>query len=329
MHFENSVQVVAFIASFAIALITGPLIIPMLRKLKFGQTVRDDGPQSHLIKTGTPIMGGVIFMIPLIILTIFFSLRYPQILPLTLVTIGFGAIGFMDDYIKVVKKRKDGLYANQKMLGLIIIATLFAFYLVQFTGIGTSITIPFMNQTTLLDLKWLFIPFTVFVLIAVTNAVNLTDGVDGLAGGVTLIVMVFFTLVAMTRGEWDYVMIFSALIAGGCLGFLAFNTHPAKVFMGDTGSLALGGAVAASAIVMKMPLIILIVGAIYVIEAISVILQVGSFKLRGKRIFKMAPIHHHFELCGWKETKIVTVFYGVTVLLCILGFIALRFKFTL
>ena len=329
MHFENSVQVVAFIASFAIALITGPLIIPMLRKLKFGQTVRDDGPQSHLIKTGTPIMGGVIFMIPLIILTIFFSLRYPQILPLTLVTIGFGAIGFMDDYIKVVKKRKDGLYANQKMLGLIIIATLFAFYLVQFTGIGTSITIPFMNQTTLLDLKWLFIPFTVFVLIAVTNAVNLTDGVDGLAGGVTLNVMVFFTLVAMTRGEWDYVMIFSALIAGGCLGFLAFNTHPAKVFMGDTGSLALGGAVAASAIVMKMPLIILIVGAIYVIEAISVILQVGSFKLRGKRIFKMAPIHHHFELCGWKETKIVTVFYGVTVLLCILGFIALRFKFTL
>ena len=329
MHFENSVQVVAFIASFAIALITGPWIIPMLRKLKFGQTVRDDGPKSHLIKTGTPIMGGVIFMIPLIILTIFFSFRYPQILPLTLVTIGFGAIGFMDDYIKVVKKRKDGLYANQKMLGLIIIATLFAFYLVQFTGIGTSITIPFMNQTTLLDLKWLFIPFTVFVLIAVTNAVNLTDGVDGLAGGVTLIVMVFFTLVAMTRGEWDYVMIFSALIAGGCLGFLAFNTHPAKVFMGDTGSLALGGAVAASAIVMKMPLIILIVGAIYVIEAISVILQVGSFKLRGKRIFKMAPIHHHFELCGWKETKIVTVFYGVTVLLCILGFIALRFKFTL
>lgn len=329
MQFGNSVQVVAFIASFAIALITGPLVIPILRKLKFGQTVRDDGPQSHLIKNGTPIMGGVIFMIPVIILTVLFSFKYPRIIPLTLVTLGFGSIGFLDDYIKVVKKRKDGLYANQKMLGLIIIATLFAFYLAQFTDLGSGITIPFMNQTFLLDLKWLFIPFTVFVLIAVTNAVNLTDGVDGLASGVTLIVMVFFTLVAMTKGEWDYVMVFSALVAGGCLGFLAFNTHPAKVFMGDTGSLALGGAVAAAAIVMRMPLMILIVGLIYVIEAVSVILQVGSFKLRGKRIFKMAPIHHHFELCGWKETKIVAVFYTVTILLCILGFFALRFKFTL
>jgi phospho-N-acetylmuramoyl-pentapeptide-transferase len=229
----------------------------------------------------------------------------------------------------VVKKRKDGLYANQKMLGLIVIATLFAFYLAQFTDLGTSITIPFMNQAYALDLKWLFIPFTVFVLISITNAVNLTDGVDGLAGGVTLIVMVFFTLVAMTKGEWDYVMVFSALVAGGCLGFLAFNTHPAKVFMGDTGSIALGGAVACAAIEMRMPLILLIVGLIYVIEAASVVLQVGSFKLRGKRIFKMAPIHHHFELCGWKETKIVAVFYTVTILLCILGFVALRFRFTL
>lgn len=329
MPIQSSIQVIAFISSFALALIVGPLIIPFLRKLKFGQTVRDDGPQSHLIKSGTPIMGGAIFLIPIVVMTIIFSAKYPRILPLTFVTLGFGTIGFLDDYIKVVKKRKDGLYANQKMLGLIAVATIFAFYLAQFTNLGTSIIIPFMSSSTVLDLKWLFIPFTVVVLIATTNSVNLTDGVDGLCGGITLIVMVFFTLVAMTRGEWDYVMIFSALVAGGCLGFLAFNTYPAKVFMGDTGSLALGGAVAAVAIVMKMPLIILIVGLIYVIEAVSVILQVGSFKLRGKRIFKMAPIHHHFELSGWKETKIVAVFYGVTVLLCILGFIALRFKFTL
>jgi len=326
---QNSIQVVAFIASFILALITGPLVIPFLRRLKFGQTVRDDGPQSHLIKNGTPIMGGVIFLLPLVIMTVIFSGKYPEIIPLTLVTLGFGAIGFMDDYIKVVKKRKDGLYANQKMLGLIAVATAFSFYLAQFTDLGTSISVPFLNPSFQLDLKWLFIPFTVFVLIATTNSVNLTDGVDGLCSGITMIVMVFFTLVAMTRGEWDYAMVFSALVAGGCLGFLAFNTHPAKVFMGDTGSLALGGAVAAAAIVMKMPLIILIVGLIYVIESLSVMLQVGSFKLRGKRIFKMAPIHHHFELSGWKETKIVTVFYGVTIVLCIIGFIALRFKFTL
>jgi len=329
MPIQSSIQVIAFISSFIFALIIGPLIIPFLRKLKFGQTVRDDGPQSHLVKNGTPVMGGIIFLIPVVIMSAVFSVWYPKILPLTLVTLGCGVIGFMDDYIKVVKKRKDGLYANQKMLGLVIVATIFAFYLAQFTNLGTSIIIPFMSSSFILDLKWLFIPFTVIVLIATTNSVNLTDGVDGLCSGITLIVMVFFTLVAMTRGDWDYVMVFSALVAGGCLGFLAFNTHPAKVFMGDTGSLALGGAVAAVAIVMKMPLIILIVGAIYVIEAISVILQVGSFKLRGKRIFKMAPIHHHFELSGWKETKIVAVFYGVTVLLCIIGFIALRFKFTL
>lgn len=329
MFSNNTMQVIAFVASFIIALISGPFIIPVLRRLKFGQTVRDDGPQSHLIKTGTPNIGGIIFLLPILLLSVVYSIKYPEILPLAFVTIAFGVIGFIDDLIKVVKKRKDGLYPSQKMIGLLAVSTIFALYVAQVTDIGTEIGIPFLSSNYTIDLKWLFVPFVVFVLVATTNAVNITDGIDGLAAGVTLIVMVFFTLVAMTRGEWDYVKVFSAIVAGGCLGFLAFNTHPAKVFMGDTGSLALGGAVASIAIVMKMPLIIAIVGGIYVLEAASVILQVGSFKMRGKRIFKMAPIHHHFELSGWKETKVVAIFYIVTILLCVIGFFALRFKFTL
>ncbi len=323
----NSIQVVVFVATFIMTLIAGPFLIPVLRRLKFGQTVRDDGPSSHLKKTGTPTMGGLIFILPVFLVSIYFFRNYPQILALAFVTIGFGAIGFIDDFIKVVKKRKDGLYANQKMVGLLLIAAAFSFYIVQFTDIGTEIMIPFLGSDVTFNLAWLFVPFTVFVLIATTNAVNLTDGLDGLAAGVTLIVMVFFTLVAMTRGEWDYIKLFSSAVAGGCLGFLAFNSYPAKVFMGDTGSLALGGAVGAIAIMMRMPLIIVIVGAVYVIETLSVMIQVGSFKLRGKRVFKMAPIHHHFEMIGWKETKVVTVFYTATVIFCIIGLLALRFRF--
>ena len=323
----GSIQVVAFLISFASALIAGPILIPVLRRLKFGQTVRDDGPSSHLKKTGTPTMGGLIFLIPVLILSGYFSGEYPQILPLAFVTLGFGAIGFIDDFIKVVKKRKDGLYAHQKMLCLLVIASAFAFYIAQFTDIGTDVILPFMGMDITFDLSWFFVPFTILVLISVTNAVNITDGLDGLATGVTLIVMVFLTLVAMTRSEWDYVKVFSAIVGGGCLGFLAFNVHPAKLFMGDCGSLALGGAVGAAAIMMKMPLIIIIVGFIYVIETLSVIIQVTSFKLRGKRVFKMAPLHHHFELIGWKETTVVYVFWAVTILSCFIGFLALRFRF--
>ncbi len=269
-------------------------------------------------------MGGVIFLIPILALSVYFSMKYPKILALAFVTIGFGIIGFIDDYIKAVKKRKDGLYANQKMIGLLIIAVSFSFYISEFTDIGTKIMIPLLGSEAIFDLTWLFVPFTVVVLLATTNTVNLTDGLDGLAAGVTLILMVFFTLVAMTRSEWNYIKVFSAMVAGGCLGFLAFNSYPARVFMGDTGSLALGGAVGAIAVMMRMPLILLIVGGVFVVEALSVILQVGSFKLRGKRIFKMAPIHHHFELIGWKETKVVAVFYIAEIILCILGLIALR-----
>ena len=325
--FNLSIQVVVFITAFIIALISGPIYIPMLRRLNFGQTVRDDGPSSHLKKTGTPIMGAVIFLTPMAILSIYFSFKYKEIIPLILVTLGFALIGFIDDFLKAVKKRKDGLYAGQKMFGLLIISALFAIYVQHFTDIGTDIVIPFMGVDTTIDLKWLFVPFTILVFLSATNAVNLTDGLDGLAAGVTLIVMVFFTIVAMTREEWDYIKIFSSMTAGGCLGFLAFNTHPAKVFMGDTGSLALGGALGGIAVMMKMPLILIIAGAVYVIEALSVIIQVAYFKSTGKRIFKMAPVHHHFELSGWKETKVVFVFWTATVICCIIALLSLRFRF--
>ncbi len=325
--FGVSPQVIAFISTFLITLLAGPILIPILTKLKFGQTVRDDGPASHFKKTGTPTMGGIIFLVAILLVTLFYAVSRPQILPLLFVTAGFGAVGFVDDYIKAVKKRKDGLFWNQKMFGLLIVAVAFTFYIAQFSDIGTDIIIPFLGMDVTLDLLWLFIPFTILILLATTNSVNMTDGLDGLAAGITLIVTVFFTIVAMTRNEWEYVKVFSSIVSGGCLGFLAFNVHPAKVFMGDTGSLALGGAVGAIAVVLKMPLILIIVGAVYVIETLSVIIQVTSFKLRGKRVFRMAPIHHHFELIGWKETKVVRVFWTATVLMCVIGLAALRFRF--
>lgn len=324
--FDISIQVLALVSSFIIAVIIGPFVIPMLRRLKFGQTVRDDGPSSHLKKTGTPTMGGVIFLVPILIASVYYASKDFRILPLAFVTLGFGTIGFIDDFIKVVKKRKDGLYPHQKMLGLLFVATVFAFYIDRYTNVGTDIIVPFLGTHATFDLVWLFIPFTIIVLIATTNAVNITDGLDGLAAGVTLVVMVFFTVVAMTQKEWDYIKVFSAIVAGSCFGFLIYNMHPARVFMGDTGSLALGGAVAAIAVMMKMPLFILIVGIIYVIETLSVILQVGSFKLRGTRIFRMAPIHHHFELEGWKETRVVWTFVSITAVFCVIGIIALRIR---
>ena len=325
--FTISTQTIAFAVTFLLTLISGPIFIPILTKLKVGQTVRDDGPATHLKKTGTPTMGGIIFLLPLLLVSLYYAVEYPEILVLTFTTLGFGLIGFIDDFIKVVKRRKDGLYWNQKMLGLIIVSAVSTFYIVYVMKLGTDIIIPFLGFDYTISLPvWFFIPLCIFVLISSTNAVNMTDGIDGLAAGVTLIVMVFFAIVAMTRSEWDYVKMFSSAIAGGCLGFLAFNMHPARLFMGDNGSLALGGAVGIISIVMKMPWILLVVGFIYVIETLSVMIQVASFKTRGKRVFKMAPLHHHFELSGWKETKVVTVFWIVTVVACFIGFITLRFR---
>lgn len=312
----TSEHILAFAAAFILALIAGPIFIPFLRKLKFGQTVRDDGPQSHLKKMGTPTIGGLIFIIPISLVTLYYSQKYPAVLPVLLATLGFGAVGFIDDFIKVVKKRKDGLFAGQKTFLQLIVCVLFAFYVIRFTEAGSSIVLPFTNY---IIQPWLYFLFIVVFMYFFSNSVNITDGLDGLCAGVTMVVAIFFTIVSLTNAEWGYIKIFSAALAGGCLGFLAFNIYPAKVFMGDTGSLALGGALTAIVIMMRMPLILVVVGGIYLIEALSVILQVCSFKLTGKRIFKMAPIHHHFELKGWKETKIVAVFIIITVLLAIVS----------
>lgn len=328
INFFTSPQILAFAGTFLLSLIAGPFIIPLLKRLKFGQTVRDDGPATHLKKMGIPTIGGLIFIIPIILTTLFFAPQYPGIIPMLVVMTGFAVIGFIDDYIKVVKKSKDGLSARQKSFGQILVSAAFALYVAYNPALGTGMILPFMGVDAIVDLPvWLFIPFIILVMYLITNSVNMTDGVDGLAAGVTLIVAVFFTIVAMVKGEWDFVKLFCSIAAGGCLGFLAFNIYPAKVIMGDTGSLALGGVVGAAAVLMKMPWILLVVGAIYAVESLSVFIQVTSFKLRGKRVFKMAPIHHHFELSGWKETKVVRVFWLITIVLCFIGFATLRFRF--
>lgn len=317
----------AFTGTFILSLIAGFVIIPVLRRLKFGQIVRDDGPATHLKKMGTPTIGGVIFLIPMTVTTLFFARLYPGAFPMLLISLAFAVIGFIDDMIKIVKKNKDGLSPRQKSFGQFLIAAAFAFYTAYDPSLGTGIILPFTGGEAVVELPlWLFIPLIIVVMYLITNSVNMTDGVDGLAAGVTLIVSVFFTIVAMLEPEWNYVKLVCSITAGGCLGFLVFNIYPAKVIMGDTGSLALGGIVGAAAVVMKMPWILLVVGAIYAVESLSVFIQVISFKLRGKRVFKMAPIHHHFELSGWKETKVVTVFWLITIVLCFIGFATLNLK---
>jgi len=323
----TSTEVAVFAGTFILTLIAGPVVIPMLRRLKFGQTIRDDGPATHLKKMGIPTVGGLIFIIPMIITSLILVPGYPGILPVLLVTLGYAAIGFIDDMIKVVKKNKDGLNPKQKSFGLLLVSSAFAFYTAYHPELGTGMILPFLGIDAVVELPvWLFIPLVIIVMYLITNSVNMTDGVDGLAAGVTLIVAVFFTIVAMMKPEWDNVKMICAITAGGCLGFLVFNIHPAKVIMGDTGSLALGGVVGAAAVLMKMPWMLLVAGAIYAVESLSVFIQVVSFKLRGKRVFKMAPIHHHFELSGWKETKVVRVFWLITIVLCLIGFATLRFS---
>lgn len=321
------IEVAVFIGAFAFALILGALIIPVLKKLKFGQTVREDGPATHLVKSGTPTMGGVIFLLPIVIISVIIYFLLPEfkdILPLAFVTVGFGFIGFLDDYIKIIKKSKDGLTPLQKMLGLILVSAIFSYYIYRFTELGTSIDVKLFKLQWLPNLHFMYVPFIIIVLIAMTNAVNLTDGLDGLAGGVSFIVLIFFAIYNKTSTAYNLVTLYSMIAAGAVLGFLAYNLYPAKVIMGDTGSLALGGTVAVCAIYMKMPHLLLIVGLIYVLEALSVIIQVAYYKRTKKRIFKMAPLHHHFEQCGWKETKVVRLFYAITLIMCALAFIALK-----
>ena len=308
------------VISFIFSLILGPIFIPILHKLKFGQNIRKEGPKSHQKKAGTPTMGGIIFFISVAatILIMGSSFTDPKMIILYSF-LAFGFIGFLDDMLKIIHKDNLGLKAGQKMILLLIFSVALAVY--GYKNIGTDILIP-LGSGFKLNLGVLYIPFIIIYYAAVTNAVNLTDGIDGLATSVTIIVLTFFTIVAFKTGQKD-VAIFSIALCGALLGFLKYNAFPAKIFMGDTGSLALGGAVGTIALMLKMELWVVIVGLMYVVETLSVIIQVTSFKMTGKRVFKMAPIHHHFEQCGWSEVKIVTVFSLVTAVLCIIGFIAI------
>ncbi|MTI66575.1 MAG: phospho-N-acetylmuramoyl-pentapeptide-transferase [Firmicutes bacterium] len=311
------------VISFGITIILGPIIIPLLKRLKVGQNIRQEGPKTHLKKSGTPTMGGIMILAAVLITTLTSGVLNKDLFVLLGATFAFGIIGFVDDFIKVVLKRSLGLRAYQKLVAQISVAVILALYQSNISAFGTKIIIPFMDNV-LLDLGPLYVPFIAFVVVATVNSVNLTDGVDGLASGVTLIVLSFFSLISLKLGATT-IAIFSAALAGSCFGFLKHNAHPAKVFMGDTGSLALGGAVATIAILLNISLIIPIVGGIYFAEALSVILQVTSFKLTGKRILKMSPLHHHYELKGWKETRVVTTFWLTTVVLCFVGIYALRY----
>lgn len=300
---------IAFLISIGTSFIIGPLLIPALRRLKFGQSVRKDGPQSHLQKQGTPTMGGVMFFFSLTLGVIF--LTYDSLIAyyLLLFTLGFGLIGFMDDYIKIVKHRSLGLNPKQKIIGQLALSCFLVFFAIHYLGISTTVVIPIIGYEW--HMGWLYVPFFILLTVGTTNAVNLTDGLDGLAAGVTMLVAVGFALLGIMLNAYT-VTVFSAALAGSCLGFLFFNSYPAKVFMGDTGSLALGGAVAALAVVTKTELFLPIIGIIYVAEAVSDIIQVAVYRRKKVRVFKMAPLHHHFELSGWREQKVVFVFWTVT-----------------
>lgn len=313
----SRISIAAVMFAFCISALAGPLIIPFLRRLKCGQTVRDDGPAAHLKKSGTPTMGGILILFSAVMSAAVFLEEYPRIAPILFLTIGFGFVGLMDDYIKVVCKRSMGLTPWQKLFGQLAVTGIFAWYLIRYTDVSLAMKVPFVPDRYL-DFGVWNIPILFFIVLGTVNGTNFTDGLDGLAGSVTLMVAVFFSVVAIgTAGGIEPV---TCAVAGALLGFLLFNVHPAEVFMGDTGSLALGGFVAGCAYMLQMPLFIAIVGAVYLAEVASVILQVGYYKLSGgKRIFRMAPLHHHFELCGWSETKVTAVFTIITALMCLIA----------
>ena len=326
-------QIKILMLSFIIALIISIIVLPILKRKKIGQSEREDGPTSHLKKQGTPTMGGVIIIISLIVIG--FSLYFgysnkiaevekvvaQKFLILLIATIGFGIVGFIDDFKKIVLRNTKGLSPKYKMLGLLVVATTFIIYLIKVMNMGTDIFIPFVKLTITLPI-WIYIPFTIIVMLATTNAINLTDGIDGLSTSVTTIILTCLTVIGVILDVKE-IIIFGASLIGICLAFLLFNLHPAKVFMGDTGSLLLGGAVAVMAIYLKMPIILLLIAIVPVMETLSDIIQVIHYKRTGKRVFKMAPLHHHFELSGWHENTIVSVFSIVTLVACIIGLMAI------
>lgn len=325
MSFQVKILLLSFVASTVISMI----VIPILRRLKVGQSEREEGPQSHLSKKGTPTMGRIILIISTLIISAFLYIDYsasePEIatrlLPMIFVTIGFGLVGFVDDFKKVILHNTDGLSPKAKMAGLLIISIAYVSMLVFAFQNGTDIYIPFIKKSIELPV-WIYIPFAVVVILATTNAVNLTDGIDGLATSVTTIILTCLTVISII---WNIkeTTIFGCIVVGAGLGFLLFNLHPAHIFMGDTGSLLLGGAIAGISLYLKLPLLLLIIAIIPIIETLSVILQVSYYKKTKKRLFKMSPIHHHFELSGWNENKIVSVFSLITLVASIIGILAL------
>ena len=318
-------QINILLLSFAITVVLGLIIVPILRKLKVGQIERSDGPESHLKKQGTPTMGGIIIMLGIIIVTvgayIYYKLKNPELaqnlLPILGLTIGFGIIGFIDDFKKLVLKNTKGLSPSLKMLGLLIISVIYVLYLINGLNLGTEMYVPILKQYVNLPI-YFYIPFAIVVILGTTNAVNLTDGIDGLSSSVCTIIITCLTIIA-TMFEIKEIVVFGAVVIGAVLGFLMFNIHPAKVFMGDTGSLFLGGVISGIALYLKMPLILLVIAIIPEIETLSVIIQVAYFKKTGKRVFKMAPIHHHLELSGWKENQVVMLFSVITLVASVIG----------
>lgn len=314
-----NIQILNLGIAFLITFILGLIAVPKLRKLKVGQIVRDDGPKEHYKKSGTPTMGGIIILITMVIMLGFYSIKYPLLILPLIVILGFGLVGFLDDYKKLVKKTSEGLSPKMKIIGLFLVICVFIMLYLNVFNLSTELIIPFINQPYTLSIG-AFVVFTTFILLAASNAVNLTDGLDGLASGIVAIIMTFFTLVAIKNNDMEMIILGSTSV-GTCLAFLLFNIYPAKMFMGDTGSLAIGGALASIAIITKMPLYLAIVAIVCIIETISVILQVGYFKLtKGKRLFKMAPFHHHLELSGVKETKIVILFWIITAIMCVIAY---------
>lgn len=324
-YFQIKILLLSFVATVAL----GILVIPILKRLKVGQIEREDGPQSHLAKQGTPTMGGVILAGAITALIIFVFLSYAKteielakkLIPLALISLGFGLVGFIDDIKKLIFKNTKGLKPAYKMIGLLAIAVLYVVYLIKIINLGTDTYIPIFKVSITLPI-WLYIPFAIFVILATTNAINLTDGVDGLCPTISAIIITCLTVIGIIYDVKE-VVIFGTIVIGACLGFLLFNMHPAKVFMGDTGSLLLGGVIVALALYLKMPFIIIIIALIPVLETVSVIMQVLYFKKTGNRFFKMAPLHHHFELSGWGENKVVSIFSVLTLILCIIGLLVI------
>lgn len=311
---SNSIFIMTLFVAFIIAIVISPFFIPFLRRLKFGQSIREEGPSWHQSKSGTPTMGGIVILLSVVLaaigIGIFFDVMNVETYLLLFVLLGYGLIGFLDDFIKVVMKRNLGLTSKQKLFGQLLIAIIFFFVLKQ-TEYETTVAIPGTDISV--DLGWMYVIFLIFMLVGASNAVNLTDGLDGLLSGTAAIAFGTYAVLAYNLEQYE-VAIFSIAIVGAVLGFLVFNAHPAKVFMGDTGSLALGGAIAAIAILTKMELLLILIGGVFVLETLSVIIQVTSFKLTGKRVFKMSPLHHHFEMGGWSEWRVVITFWLVGLL---------------